>query len=935
MRILLAVVALLWAQTVFAESFTVRIQETAIVDIPGATAAFTTNPDIADVTVPRAGQLSVTGHSAGTTQLMVVTAYGTQAFLIKVAAAPSPAAIRRPEQGVPAARYEGRYSSDAARIQNSVDVVTYKDEGRSEFHVLHVHDLHGGPGRPRDALGSIFYRHTTPDREWTLLDSMVDVSRITVSNTQIRGLHLRQGPLELHGGYASAAMYDRFFFPTERRWVAGAGYDIDRGSIRWTPSVYGFFSEPDGTAARRGVAGALAAEYRPGDHLFVRGDVGISRSVAAAGEIRYVSRHDQFRAFLSLKPKDFPTLGLADIRGEHAELDWNRRVTDRLSLSTRGTFDRFEVAALPQTIGAAGIGLRYALTPRLAILGGADLSEVRTPATFIRTTGVPLGVTYEAPAFGLAASYRLLDHSAASRRGDSLRLSGHMGRGRFSASAWAERQRRAPTLDLIFSAEPGLELALLRLGISVRTPEDVGRALRDNAALIDLGFITGVNVDLTPRRVQAGFNLGWMGTGMSSNHLRLLAVYGRDEGISSTRENGVATLTYGRRIFAATDLYAAYSWWYTSLGMQDESGTSFDVGLRQQFSGLPRFLRQSGTIDGFAFLDPAMQGLRNSGSEPLADLEITLDATLTTRTDARGAYAFRGVAPGPHRVAARLPQSPRAYFTTPSHAETDGPARIDFGLVLAAARIDGRVVSDAGVGIAGVVVSAAALAGAPISATTGAAGSFVLAVPPGTFRLVLAEQSLPPGYTLAAAAERDVTVGSDAPQSVVFAVTAIRTIAGRASGASQVRIEALGRSVPVDRAGNFLFRSMPAGTFTLVAGARTQTVTLPPEPFMVANVELESATASRLPRRGSTAPPPSTSAAFVVQTGAFREQQNASALLRQLQRRGEPAFAIDTKTLTVVYVGPFETRSAAVVASERLRRNGFDAFATRSPADGR
>ena len=32
------------------------------------------------------------------------------------------------------------------------------------------------------------------------------------------------------------------------------------------------------------------------------------------------------------------------------------------------------------------------------------------------------------------------------------------------------------------------ELALLRLGISVRTPEDVARALRDNAALIDLGF---------------------------------------------------------------------------------------------------------------------------------------------------------------------------------------------------------------------------------------------------------------------------------------------------------------------------------------------------------------------------------------------------------------------------------------------------------------
>src|SRR4029077_14361613 len=148
---------------------------------------------------------------------------------------------------------------------------------------------------------------------------------------------------------------------------------------RLTPSVYGFFSEPAGSAARRGVVAALSAEHRDGDNLFVRGDVGVSRSIAASGEIRYLSERSQLRASLSLKPDDFPTLGLSGLPGGHAELDWTRRATDRLSITSFGTYDRFNLAALRQTIGVASVALRYAMTSRFALLGGGDFSEVRTP----------------------------------------------------------------------------------------------------------------------------------------------------------------------------------------------------------------------------------------------------------------------------------------------------------------------------------------------------------------------------------------------------------------------------------------------------------------------------------------------------------------------------------------------------------------------------
>ncbi|MGZ8867151.1 MAG: SPOR domain-containing protein, partial [Thermoanaerobaculia bacterium] len=683
------------------------------------------------------------------------------------------------------------------------------------------------------------------------------------------------------------------------------------------------FSEPPGTAARRGVVAALAAQYEEGDRLFVRGDVGVSRSLAASGEIRYLSPRNRFRALLSIKPDGFPTLGLSDMRGERLELDWSNRATDRLSVTAYGTYDHFNLAGSPQTIGTSRIGLSYELTKRLSFITGADASAVRTPATSIDTVGLPLGLTWEAAGYGLAASYRLLEHSGTARRGDTLRLSAHAGRGRFSANAWAERQRQAPTLDIIFSAQPGLELALLRLGISVRNPEDVARALRDNAALIDLGFITGVNVDLTPRRVQAGLNFGWVGSGSRSNHFRFFAVGSRDEGIRTTRENMLATLTYSRRIFTATDVFASYSWYSTTVGTQEHSDTSVDMGIRQQFNGIPSFLRRPGTIDGFAFLDPEMRGKIGESTEPLSDIAITLDGARTVRTDAMGAYAFYKVPPGAHRLVAQLPAAPRAFFTTPSQVDATAPGRIDFGMVWTAARIDGRVVSDAGDGISGVVLSVSTPDGTPNSTSTDSEGRFVFAVPPGTFRVVLATMSLPPGYSIAGTHEQDVAVAPDDPQSISFEVQAIRSIAGRAPGAAEVTIEALGRSARVDESGNFVFRSMPSGTFTLTAvtGGETvsSSVTLPPEPFTSRDVLLADPMVTvAIPAKAPVA------RGFRVAAGVFRNPANAAEARRRIEAAGGRAEISRAGSLHLVTVGPFESREGARREAARLQSAGVE-----------
>lgn len=911
------------AYAAVAEDFTVRVHETETIEIPGATAAYAIDPAIADATVTRPGFVAVAGRTAGTTQIIAVTAVGTKSYLITVGVprpAQVPAAVAA---GEPIARAESRYSSSSSQLQNAFDVFTTDGERRSQLHLLNVHYLRDTFGRSRNAFPSAYYRIASPGRELIILDDIVDLSPLTIRTTQLRGLHLRQGPWELHGGYAASTLYEDLFLPADRRWVAGASYTIGAGDLRWIPSAYVFFSEPRNTGARRGAVGSLAAEYRRGDMLFARGELAASRSPAASLEARYESPAQTLRARAWYKPDDFPTLALSDLPGTHAAVDWSDRVTDRLTLDSYATFDRMSLSAFAQSVGVSNVALRYQATRHLSILSGAEASFVRRDSATIRTIGIPVGVSYDLPSFGAAASYRILKPSNASRRGDTLRLSMRGTIGVFRVNAWAERQRQAPTLDLIFREQPGLELALLRLGISVRSPEDLSRVLRDNAALINLGFIEGVTVNLTPLRRQAGADVALVTPG-ARDQIHLHAVFDRVDGVTGRLDSSIATLTYSRRVFEATDVYGSFTLWRSGFLTRD-TRTAYEVGVRQRFDGVPRFLQRSGTIEGVVFADPEMKGMRGRATTPLADVVVTLDTSRTARTDRSGRYLFSDVKPGPHRVAAQLPSSTPAFFTTPSRVDVGVPGRADFGIVPTPARISGRVMSDASLGIAGVVISATAASGKTLTATTDTEGEFVLATPPGAYRVSFALESLPSGYTVSGESTRVVQATPDRPQSIAFAVRALRSIAGSAPGASEVRIDPLGRTVTTDAAGNYVFRSLPPGTFTLSARANgrrlTRTITLPAEPAMLQHVVVGAETVS--PQISASAPTRA-EGEWRVQVGAFRVAENVAETERQLERLGYRPEVTQIGDLQIVSIGPFASLEAAEREAARLQNAAIE-----------
>jgi hypothetical protein len=164
---------------------------------------------------------------------------------------------------------------------------------------------------------------------------------------------------------------------------------------------------------------------------------------------------------------------------------------------------------------------------------------------------------------------------------------------------------------------------------------------------------------------------------------------------------------------------------------------------------------------------------------------------------------------------------------------------VDFGVANTPARLVGSVVSDAGLGVGGVVVSLSR-GERLITATSGADGHFSIAAPPGEWRASIDRESLSSEY-VASSDVHDVALDRGAPKTLNLAVTALRSISGRLSSPGVVEIVELQRRVKTDGEGNFLFRSLPAGTFTLRSGSASIRVVVSKEPGTVKVSEIRTA----------------------------------------------------------------------------------------------
>jgi hypothetical protein len=285
----------------------------------------------------------------------------------------------------------------------------------------------------------------------------------------------------------------------------------------------------------------------------------------------------------------------------------------------------------------------------------------------------------------------------------------------------------------------------------------------------------------------------------------------------------------------------------------------FSISVQHRFFSVPGLLLpgRHGIIQGHVFRDDDSSGAY-SGQSALGGIEIRLDESRTTHSDANGNYSFHHVPFGVHRVEAKYESDEPFFYTTSSPATADMNATVDFGINFAKGQIFGFLLNDAETGISGVTVE---LQGEKFTRriSTMSNGKFSFTgLAPGTYSISTLPDSYPPGYGLQDLAVQTVTVEPGKPASTRFVVKAIRSVSGRVMvydkkllqpvplEGAVVRLKELSLEVKTAANGAYLFRNLAAGTYTIAveyAGKETvRTVTLPPEPANLRNVDLNAGT---------------------------------------------------------------------------------------------
>jgi opacity protein-like surface antigen len=883
----------------------VRVRESLPMQVLGATAAWAVDPNIVQVGTLN-GIVTLTGRAAGTTRIVILTAAGEQTLEVVVSAprnATGPTAVDKQQNG----QAEVRYSSADRSLQNTVTVRKETAGRTTEINVRNVNYGSGAPGEHAAVtVPSASYRIFTRNRELTLLDRVVDHSPLTLSGTTLRGAHYLDEHWRIHAGVTAYAAYQSFLLPTEREPVVGVGYKV--GSF--TPSAFVYPGQ--------GALLSLLYDYAPMDGVIGRAEVAVGHGVGGAVQLAVDRGRDRARLDVRYRPESLPGVKATQMSGLVADGSWSRS-TSRGSYVALGfsaaDYDSIDI----RTVTANADGA-WRLNDRLSLLGGVSYGAF--DAT--RSVTVPAGVQLDFRRGSLTALYRYARNSATNTGGNGFRVAARTSLGRVGINGYVDRQEQAPTLSLIFREQPQLALALEQLGISATSPADIARALRENAELIALGYIDGVTVDLAPTRTQAALELSFLGTSASRHQLRARILRNRVESVARAVDTTIATVSYARRLTPATDVFAAYTYWRTEARDQDAYVQPFiELGVRHRFNDLPSF--GGGTIAGVVFIDEDLDG--QSDGRGVADAEVELDGARRIKTAADGAFAFDNVRGGAHQVVARVRDAPAAYFTTPSRVDAVAGEPVTFGVAWTPARLQGRVTSDAGVGIAGVgvIVSRGAK---QYRATTASDGSYAIIAPPGEWTMDIVPDSVPSGYSLTGIASRDVTLVREEPRQADLSLRANRSISGRATPHAEIVVEPLGKRVNADADGHFTVRSLPAGEVTLHMRGIIRPLLVPREPsaLVVDFVEAAPQPAVRTIVSGER----TDTMHWVVQIGAYRLRSNALEALHRARRTGVAATMTETPTLAIVRAGPYPTRAHADEAAEALERSGMNVIVQKS-----
>jgi hypothetical protein len=821
-----------------AQSLAVGYRETISIRISGALAAFSLNDFYAEANA-EFETLTVFGKNPGPAHVVVVTQEGSMTIEVQVLPAPPsyPLGFVPPESAATSnesGSYESRFTSDPSQSDNIVDFMRREGDRSVSFHLAGTFLFTSVMDRKIVALSSVFYQILTPRRDVTLLDQLMNNSPLTVEGSIVRGFHLRQGNFLFHAGYTSATIFENLVLPSQKEGIVGFAYRFSVGNdSSVTPNIYYFSGNRAlGNSVQGGAVASLVYDYKQGNNLRLLAEVGFSRGVGVAGEIHRYSAHDQLTANLRYEPAHFASLTLNNLHGFYSNFDWTRYLTHRLTSTLSFTGNHYNLPSLQLTNVVANLDLQLQLSRRWSLISGANYGRSHSQillGTPVSTLGVPLGLSFNSAHLQSSFLYQYSTDSGAVVRSDEFRTTFGTHWAGFRWNGFVDRQTQAMTIAFIYAAVPGLQEALDKLGVSATTPDQIALVLSETAGLLNQGLIEGININVSPVRLQSGSDLTWLNRPQSRQRFDLSLFYTKNELLQGQNRSVIESLSYSLKFKRVNEFATSISLLRdgTHTG---ENDPLFEISIRRQVGRAPNFIlsRRRGTISGVVFADDGATGTYHPGGLLLPDVEVVLDDSRRIRTDKSGRYTFSRVSYGLHSVEAIYHSTQPFFFTTASKVQSDINAEVNFGVGLSLARLFGSVRSDTGIGLSGIEIS---VSKGPqrFRTQTDAEGRFrVEGLSTGEYQIKIDRDSVPPGYSITGLETQQTTVDPSASGQCAFTLRAVRNISGRVTTYDRtlqreismpritVLLRELSRESITDENGIYLFRDVPAGSYSLM-----------------------------------------------------------------------------------------------------------------------
>ncbi|MGC2697020.1 MAG: carboxypeptidase regulatory-like domain-containing protein [Candidatus Angelobacter sp.] len=854
------------------------------VQIAGATAAYSLDAAIADASAAN-GVVEILGKAPGSTSIVVVTAAGVQTLAVTVPVPPPvlPPGFEPPErQGSgETGTYEFRYNSDPGQITNSLDLKRAQGQSFTRMQVVNANLFSAGSSTSAVGFPFLAYEIGRPDSDFTFVDKNVGNSPLTLDGFLVRGMHVREGLWEFHGGFTSIATFQGLFLATDREYTAGVSrlFKLDP-SNSFEANAY-YFQNPDSQrlVASNGAVGSLVYRLKLSDKGNFLAELGVSHGLGFATRGTYDDKRNHLSGDFRIQARNFASLAVNNQHGTFGDLNASRKLTDRLYASLDLNQSNYNLPTLSQSTFTSSSLLNFKLNRYFSVNGGGAYATFQStvPASSrVTTVNFPAGVDYSSRHFGAGFQYQRTINIEGGGGGNDYAVNARASAGSFQLSGFCRHDVQVPTLAAIFSQIPGLQDALDRAGIVASTPEQLADLLRNTALLQLLGFTNAFTVNLAASRNDLSAALSWISPNQSRRKVDVSYFTSNTELLQGSNfVLTTASVSYTQRIKTNNNIVASAAMVRnTNLGVTD-THPLFSVSVQRKFFSVPSLLMpgRHGIIQGHIFRDNDSTGVYNAQSPAMDGVEVRLDEDHVTHTDAGGYYSFHHVPFGVHRVEARLQSDDQFFYTTDSPATVDMNATADFGVNFARGQIYGLLLNDAGTGIGGITVE---LKGEKFTRriTTAGNGKFAFTgLAPGAYSVASLPDSYPPGYALQGLAPQTVAVESGKPASADLTVRALRSIAGRVLAYDKTTLQTVplaGITVRLKRVsperqssdvsppepafletktgpnGAYIFRNLGAGTYTIAIEQDgkeiSQTVTLTAAPANVRDIDLNAGT---------------------------------------------------------------------------------------------